>query len=121
MLGARTSSQIDEFCTRGRHENLNVYYISQRYCGLPRQSIRKNSDRLVLFKQTIRDVESMYKDNGGNNMKDDDFKELCRKAWSEKVNYLCNVTTKNRNDGKYRVFNENKNTYIKGICESEAC
>ena len=29
MLGAKNSSQIDEFLTRGRHEDLDVYYISQ--------------------------------------------------------------------------------------------
>ena len=50
MLGAKNSSQIDEFFTRGRHEDLDVYYISQSYFGLPRQSIRNNSDRLILFK-----------------------------------------------------------------------
>ena len=58
MLGARNCSQIDEFFTRGRHENLNVYYISQSYFALPRQSVR-NSDRLILFKQTLGDVQSM--------------------------------------------------------------
>ena len=57
MLGARNSSQIDEFLTRGRHEDLDVYYISQSYFALPRQSIRNNSDRLILFKQTLRDVQ----------------------------------------------------------------
>ena len=56
MLGAKNSSQIDEFFTRGRLEDLNVYYISQSCFALPRQSIRKNSDRLILFKQTLRDV-----------------------------------------------------------------
>ena len=45
MLGARNSSQIDEFFIRGRHEKLDVYYISQSYFALPRQSIRNNSDR----------------------------------------------------------------------------
>ena len=40
MLGARKSSQIDQFFTRGRHENLDVYFISQSYFALPRQSIR---------------------------------------------------------------------------------
>ena len=60
MLGAKNSSQIDEFFTRGRHEDLDVYYISQSYFALPRQSIRNNSDRLILFKQTLRDVQSMY-------------------------------------------------------------
>ena len=57
MLGAKTNSQIDEFFTRRRHECLDVYYISQSYFALPRQSIRNNSDRLILFKQTLRDVQ----------------------------------------------------------------
>ena len=29
MLGAKNSSEIDEFLTRRRHEYLDVYYISQ--------------------------------------------------------------------------------------------
>ena len=44
MLGAKNSSQMDEFFTRGRHEDLDVYYISQSCFALPRQSIRNNSD-----------------------------------------------------------------------------
>ena len=59
MLGARNSSQIDEFFTRGGHENLDVYYISQSYFALPRQGIRNNSDRIILFTQTLRDVQTM--------------------------------------------------------------
>ena len=120
MLGAKNSSQIDEFFTRGRHEDLNVYYISQSYFALPRQSIRNNSDRLILFKQTLRDVQSMYHDIGAFDMIYVEFKEMCRVAWSEIYNYLCIDMSKNKNDGKYRIFNENKTTYIDCICETEA-
>ena len=120
MLGARNSSQIDEFFTRGRHEDLDVYYISQSYFGLPRQSIRNNSDRLILFKQTLRDVQSMYYDIGAYDMKYDEFKEMCHKAWDERYNYLCIDMTRNKNEGRYRIFNESKTTYIECICESEA-
>ena len=119
MLGAKNSSQIDEFFTRGRHENLDVYYISQSYFGLPRQSIRNNSDRLILFKQTLRDVQSMYYDIGAYDMKYDEFKEMCHKAWDEEYNYLCIDMTENKNEGKYRIFNESKTTYIDCIPESE--
>ena len=59
MLRARNSSQNDDFYTRGRHEDLSVFYVCQSSFGLPRQSIRNNSDRLILIKQTIRDVQSM--------------------------------------------------------------
>ena len=119
MLGARNSSQIDEYFTRGRHEDLDVYYISRSYFALPRQSIRKNSDRLILFKQTLRDVQSMYYDNGAYDMKYDEFKEMCHKAWDERYNYLCIDMTKNENEGKYRIFNESKTTYIECIPETE--
>ena len=119
MLGAKNSSQIDEFFTRGRHEDLDVYYISQSYFALPRQSIRNNSDRLILFKQTLRDVQSMYYDIGAYDMNYDEFKQMCHKAWEEKYNYLCIDMTKNKNEGKYRIFNESKPTYIDCICQTE--
>ena len=119
MLGAKNSSQIDEFFTRGRHEDIDVYYISQSYFGLPRQSIRNNSDRLILLKQTLRDVQSMYYDIGAYDMNYDEFKQMCHKAWNEGYNYLCIDMAKNKNEGKYRIFNESKTTYIDCIPESE--
>ena len=110
MLGAPNSSQIDKFHTTGKQENLDVYYISQSYFGLPRQSIRNNRDRLIPFKQTLGDVETMYKDIGGYGIKYDEFKEMCHKAWNQKFNYLCIDMTKNRNQCNNRIFNESKDT-----------
>ena len=88
MLGARNNSQLDEFFTTGRHEDLDVYYISRSYFALPRQNVRNNSDRLIVFKQTLRDVQSMYHGIGAFDMIYDEFKEMCRPAWSEKFNYV---------------------------------
>ena len=102
------------------HEILSVYYISQSYFGLPRQSFRNNSDRLKLCKQTLRDFESMYKDIRGYDMNYDEFKEMFRVAWSEKFNYFGIEMTKNKNEGKIRNTNESKITYIECVCESEA-
>ena len=120
ILRARNSSQIYKIFTRGRHEDLDVYYISRRYFALPKQSIRNNSDRLILFKQTIRDVQSVYLDVAVFDMNYDENKEMCRVAWGEKFNYLCIDMTKNKNNGKYRIFNESNDTYFECICESEA-
>ena len=52
-------------------------------------------------------------------MKYDEFKEVCHVAWSEKFNYLSIDMTKNKNEGKYRIFNESKTTYIDCIAETE--
>ena len=60
MIGARSCSQIDKFYTRGRQECFDVYYISQSCFGLPTQSIRNNSDIIILFKQTLGANQSLY-------------------------------------------------------------
>ena len=75
VLGVGNSSQIDESFTRGRHEDLDVSYISQSYFSLPRHSITNNSDRLILFEQTLRDVQSKYQDIGAFDMIYDEFKQ----------------------------------------------
>ena len=62
----------------------------------------------------------MYYDTGAYDMKYDEFKELLKKTWSEKFNYLYIDMTKKKNDGKYSIFNESKNPYIDCIPESEA-
>ena len=119
MLGTRNSSEIDEVCTWGRHEDLDVQYTSQSYFALPRQSIRNNSGKLILFKQTLRDVQSMYYDIGAFDVIYDEFMKRCRVAWSEKYNYLCIDMAKNKNECKQRIFNERKNTYIECVPETE--
>ena len=52
----------------------------------------------------------MYYDIGAYDMKFDEFKEMCHKAWDERYNDLCIDMTKNKNEGKYRILNESKNT-----------
>ena len=61
----------------------------------------------------------MYYDIGAYDMNYDDCKEMCDKAWSEKFNFLCIDITKNKNEGKYRIFHESKTTYIECIPECE--
>ena len=43
-------------------------FITLVNATLPRQSIKNNSDRSILFKQTLRDVQSMYYDIGAFDM-----------------------------------------------------
>ena len=54
----------------------------------------------------------MSYDIGAFDMIYDEFMEMCQVAWSEKFNYLCIDKTKNKIEGKYRIFNESKTTYI---------
>ena len=43
MLVSKQESKIDLFFTRGRYNNIDIYYISQSYFHLPKNTIRNNS------------------------------------------------------------------------------
>ena len=43
MLLSKQESNIDLFFTRGRHNNIDVYYISQSFSHLPKNTIRNHS------------------------------------------------------------------------------
>ena len=44
---------------------------------------------------------------------------MCHKALTERFNYLCIDMTKNKNEGKYRIFNGSKTTNIECNPENE--
>ena len=78
MLLSKQESNIDLFFTRGRHNNIDIYYISQSYFHLPKNTIRNNSNIIILFKQTPRDIILLFHDIAGLDMTSKEWKELCR-------------------------------------------
>ena len=101
---------IDPFFTRGRHNDLDVYYLSQSYFDLPKRTIRNNSNIIILFQQTLKDVEHIYRDIAGFDMSNDEFKSLCREAWRDNYNYLIN-RLEDKNGSKYMICNESNLQY----------
>ena len=49
MLGSKEAKDIDAFFTRGRHQKLDIYYISQSWYELPKNTIRNNLVELCCF------------------------------------------------------------------------
>ena len=74
ILGSSNSRFRDQFFIRGRHNIL--FFLSQTYFDLPKTTIRINSNKIILFNQTIKDNEQVYRDVAGYDMSYDDFKEL---------------------------------------------
>ena len=81
ILGSSNSRFIVQFLFRRRQINLEIYYLSQPYFDLPKRTIRNNSNKIILFNQTLKDIEHIYRDVAGYDMSYDEFKELCRKSW----------------------------------------
>ena len=102
---------IDPFFTRGRHNDLDVYYLSQSYFDLPKRTIRNNSNIIILFQQTLKDVEHIYRDIAGFDMSNDEFKSLCREAWRDNYNYLLINRLEDKNGSKYMICNESNLQY----------
>ena len=61
VLGSSNSRFIDQFFIRGRHNNLDIYYLSQSCFDLPKRTIRNNSNKNILFNQTLKGIEHIYR------------------------------------------------------------
>ena len=65
ILGSSNSRFIDQFFIRGRHNNLDIYYLSQSYFDLLKRTIRNNSNKIIFLNQTLKDIEHIYTDIAG--------------------------------------------------------
>ena len=119
ILGSSHSRFIDQFFIRGRHNNLDIYYLSQSYFKLPKRTIRNNSNKIVLLNQTLKDIEHIYRVVAGYDMNYDEFEELCGKSWEEHYNYLCIDRCKIRDQGRNCIYNESKNSFIECTPETK--
>ena len=68
MLGSNEAKVVDAFFTCGRHQNLDIFYISQSWYELPKNTVRNNCSRIMLFPQTFRDITMTYNDISGLHM-----------------------------------------------------
>ena len=102
---------IDPFFTRGRHKSCDVYYLCQSYFEAPKKTVRNNSNIIILFQQTLKDVEHIHRDISGFDMSYEEFKSLCREAWNEKFNHLLINRLEDKNGSRYRICNESSPNY----------
>ena len=87
ILGTSNSKLIDQFPIRGRQNSLNLYNLPKFYFDLPKRTLRKNSSKIILFNQTLKVIENIYKDVGGHDMCYDEIKQLYTKSCEEE--YIC--------------------------------
>ena len=119
FLSLSNSRFKDQFFIRGRHKNLDIYYLSQSYIDLPKRTMRNISNKIILSNQTLKDIEHIFRDVASYDMNYDEFKELCIKSWQEDYNYLCIDRSEKRDQGRYCICNESKNTYIECTPETK--
>jgi hypothetical protein len=96
-------NKAEAYYTRGRHNNCDTLYISQNYFRLPRQTIRENSNFIILFPQDAKNLNHIYLDHcSSDGISKDEFKEFCKKVWKTKHNFVTIDLTSRAANGKYR-------------------
>ena len=84
MLGSKKAEDIDAFFTRGRHQNLDIYNISQSWYEITKNTIRTNYSSIMLFPQTLKDITMFYDDISGLHMSFSEWRDFCRDAWKKR-------------------------------------
>ena len=95
-------NKCEAYYVRGRHSNVDCFYLAQNYFKLPRQTIRENTNFLCLFPQDLKNINHIYNDHASSDMSKDEFRDLCKKAWEEPHGFVVIDLTSKKNDGKYR-------------------
>ena len=87
---------------RGRHSNVDCFYLAQNYFELPRRTIRTNSNFICIFPQDTRDLNNIHFDHVGDEMPKEEFKKFCSKCWEKPYGFAVIDPTSKKETGKYR-------------------
>ena len=87
VMNADQTKIKDYFC-RGRHNNVNVFYLCQSLHKLKKHCIRDNANIFILFHQDDKTLKYFYETHISGDMSFEEFKKFCHDAWSRKYGYV---------------------------------
>ena len=82
----------EKYYARGRHSNVDCFYLSQNFFKLPRQTIRENANFICLFRQDLKNMNHIYSDHASSDMKPEEFRETCVRRFGESLIILPSST-----------------------------
>jgi hypothetical protein len=77
----------DYFC-RGRHNNVNVFYLCQSLHKIAKHCIRENANMFILFKQDDKTLKYFHETHISGDMDFTEFKQFCDAAWGKKHGFV---------------------------------
>jgi len=86
MLNDQTA--IKEYFCRGRHNNVNVFYLCQSLHKIAKHCIRDNANTFILFKQDDKTLKYFHETHVSGDMDFKEFKTFCDGAWSKKHGFV---------------------------------
>jgi hypothetical protein len=101
-LQLEKQNKCETYYIRGRHSNVDCFYLAQNYFKLPRQTIRENANFICLFPQDMKNLNHIYNDHVCIDIPIDEFRELCKTAWKQPHGFVILDLTSQKETGKYR-------------------
>ena len=96
-------NKCESYYVRGKHSNVDCFYLAQNYFKLPRQTIRENANLICLFPQDLKNINHIYSDHVGDDMKKEEFRRFCKKCWDSTPHGFAVIDlTSKKDSGKYR-------------------
>ena len=78
----------ESYYVRGRHSNVDCFYLAQNYFKLPRQTIRENANFICLFPQDLRNLNHIFDDHVASGMTKEEFRQLCKTDWKQQHGFV---------------------------------
>ena len=103
-LQLERQSTCKKYYVRGRHSNVDCFYLAQNYFELPKRTIRENSNFICLFPQDLKNINHIYNDHVSIDMPKGDFIELCGRAWGIPHGFITIDLSSDKYNGKYRCM-----------------
>ena len=94
----------EKYYARGRHSNVDCFYLSQNYFKLPIQTIRENANFICLFRQDLKNMNHIYSYHASSDMKSEEFRDMCKKIWEGPHDFTVIDLTRDKDVGKYRKW-----------------
>ena len=75
----------ESYYVRGRHSNVDCFYLAQNYFKLPRQTI---ANFICLFPQDQKNPNHNFDHHVGIDMTKEEFIQLCKTAWEKQHGFV---------------------------------
>ena len=101
-LQLEKQNKCESYYVRGRHSNVDCFYLAQNYFKLPRQTIRENANFICLFPQDLKNINHIYNDHVSSDLTKNEFMSLCKTAWQIPHGFVVIDLSSTKYNGKYR-------------------
>jgi len=84
----KDQKQIKDYFCRGRHNNVNVFYLVQSLHAIAKHCIRQNANIFILFHQDTKTLKYFHETHCDGDMDFKEFKTFCDYAWFKEHGFI---------------------------------